>query len=68
MGILAFNYTCVDCGKEHASYFNDIKQCYFCESTNITCINIKDKKIDRFSDLGREMYGEYKYIKKTEVK
>lgn len=66
MGVLAFNYKCADCGKEHASYFDGFKQCYFCESTNITCVDIKAKGIDRYSELGRKMYGEYKFIKKGE--
>ena len=66
MGILHYNYICIDCGKEHASYFDKMKQCYYCESLNVTCIDIKDKKIERYSDLGREMYGNYK--KKEEVK
>lgn len=60
MGILHFNYHCNTCHKSHASYFDKMHNCFYCGSTDVKSEDIRDKKIERYSDLGREMYGNYK--------
>jgi DNA-directed RNA polymerase subunit RPC12/RpoP len=55
MGVLKYKYTCKDCGKETASYFNTRPNCPHCGSGRIVCVDITNLGIDKFSDEGRKL-------------